>query len=518
MRIWKLIRLLLFLTSVFLLSINSGAAQVVLVCEDSFHHGPRLGFYEDIVCETTCPSGYGRYYFQVWHEGGEDTGIDEAYWEDPSNDTDCRVHIKSHALPPIGEITVYYRVWARNSQWLDWIREGKWLLVHGSGGNTGDWNAVKTVMEGSPYSVPSGNIKVVNLEDENHVMLGNWTSNLVDEMEELGLLSPAVEDGSVKVIAHSIGSAVTLFLLRAAYELQFGDVVSLQHQIYVKCNIFWEWGKAEDACFEIGDKLGNLDLYPDMAAQWITAAKKIGGVYIYHTTLKGGCLVCDGQLLEDDYASMCALGTVDILLWEPKSTLTWDGCKRIVNIYGFGADLNDCIYIWPPSCPFGEGPNDGRVKDDHQRLSDPEDGSTNPYFEGTYTEVFGGYYCHGDFQNSESDAAEDLVNKIVENPTLYPCPSLCGNIFDGNGGPLTNKCPYLVTCNVVVPENDTLTIQAGAKVYFESGYKITAIGTLNANGDSDNPIYLISEDDPHRGIKLMEDLVLKNGGEFKPGP
>jgi hypothetical protein len=96
---------------------------------------------------------------------------------------------------------------------------------------------------------------------------------------------------------------------------------------------------------------------------------------------------------------------------------------------------------------------------------------------------------------------------------------ICGVTYDGNGGPLTpDGSPYLATCDVVVPVAQTLTIQNGVEIYFESGCKIIANGILQASGELGNPTKLLSEHDLHRGMKLLSDYRLQNGGEFKPGP
>jgi hypothetical protein len=97
-------------------------------------------------------------------------------------------------------------------------------------------------------------------------------------------------------------------------------------------------------------------------------------------------------------------------------------------------------------------------------------------------------------------------------------PHLCGEVYDGNGGPLDPRYFYLVTCDVVVPQGAILTIEPGTEIYFGAGCKIIANGTLNASGERGNPSKLLSEGVPHRGTKLLGDYRLQNGGEFKPGP
>jgi pimeloyl-ACP methyl ester carboxylesterase len=103
-----------------------------------------------------------------------------------------------------------------------------------------------------------------------------------------------------------------------------------------------------------------------------------------------------------------------------------------------------------------------------------------------------------------------LISDMISDATL---PAAVSN---GTGGPLMAK-HYLVTGIVYIPSGSMLTINAGAKLYFESGSKIIANGIIEVNGESGIPICLVSLAVPHRGIKLMEDLVLKNGGELKPG-
>lgn len=523
MKASKLISLLLALTLVVFLSTGMAQAQegdqssgsIEVVCSGYFYYQPwEPGFHADIVCGNTSLSpGYWRHHFVVWHEGvpGQ-TGILEKRWN-TDNLYDCSLYIRSFNNLPYG-IKLHYEIWAIKED-VDWMREGKWMFVHGSGGNPKDWEQVKLIMEHSPYSIQDSYIKVVDLEAYNHSKLGDWTNNLVNWMESAGILS--LPDGSVKVIAHSFGGAVTLFLLRATYELQFGDIDQLESDINTRCNRFWPWSWAKDACDEIGDRLHELGTNSNMVDKWIKAARKIGGVYLYHPTIRGACLVCTGQLLEEDYASMCALGTVDIKLWYPISRLMWEDCKKIVNIYGFGGNGIGCWAFM--GCGWGTGAHDARVQDDHQRLFSHENGATNTQTQGAYTETFGGYACHGDFQDRyKHNAAEDLVIKIVENPTPYPYGiPLCGSVCNGNKGPLTDRCPYLVTCNVEVPSGKTLTVQPGAQIYFESGRKITAHGTLNANGELNNPIYLVSVAVPDSGIMLKTSMVLKNGGELRPG-
>ncbi len=77
---------------------------------------------------------------------------------------------------------------------------------------------------------------------------------------------------------------------------------------------------------------------------------------------------------------------------------------------------------------------------------------------------------------------------------------------------------YLVTCNIVVPEGVTLTIDAGTVVKFRRPVKIfddplllKAEGTLNINGTADNKVYLTSSYDDTIGGDTNND-----GGATSP--
>ena len=73
-----------------------------------------------------------------------------------------------------------------------------------------------------------------------------------------------------------------------------------------------------------------------------------------------------------------------------------------------------------------------------------------------------------------------------------PYVGLCGEIYDGAGGPLTLAGgPYWVTCNITVPTGQTLTIQAGTEIQFEPGLRITSNGLVTGDG-STNTIWIYS--------------------------
>jgi len=312
---------------------------------------------------------------------------------------------------------------ANGQEDVGWMREGTWLFVHGKAGDASDWNHVTDLIKNPPYSVPAENIYMPSLP--NDVMLYQWTTNLVNWMNGAGMLS--LSDGSIRVLTHSVGSAVVLYLLRATYELQFGNINALASDIWdpdsstSACTAFVSWSPNRTACEEIADGLRALDADPINALKWKEAAKKIGGVYVYHPAIRGGVCACPGGWSETWAAALiCALGTVDDYLWFPISTLTWNGGKKVVNIYGFGGNGVGCtnsICTLPLCWNECTGAHDKWVRDEHQRLLPGDDGDTGTRVLGTYTELFGGYCCHSDFINNEHNAAQDLLIKIAENPT-----------------------------------------------------------------------------------------------------
>jgi len=103
--------------------------------------------------------------------------------------------------------------------------------------------------------------------------------------------------------------------------------------------------------------------------------------------------------------------------------------------------------------------------------------------------------------------------------------ALCGNVYDGNGGPLQSNSRYRLNCNVTVPAGQKLTANPGAPVAFESGKKITAIDAnpsngLVVNGTVAQPVCLLSENvNPQapgiHGVRVRGQIRVRNGGEIK---
>ena len=87
-------------------------------------------------------------------------------------------------------------------------------------------------------------------------------------------------------------------------------------------------------------------------------------------------------------------------------------------------------------------------------------------------------------------------------PLLAPVPAASGsnchtydqptNVWDGNGGPWLTGHVYILKAFVAVPAGQTLTIQPGAIVKFDTGEYLTVDGTLTAIGTSGSLIWFTS--------------------------
>ena len=93
--------------------------------------------------------------------------------------------------------------------------------------------------------------------------------------------------------------------------------------------------------------------------------------------------------------------------------------------------------------------------------------------------------------------------------------SLCGSVYNGNGGPLNqNTRRHYIRCNVNVPSGQTLTIGAGADLIFLNNSKIDANGTLEANGSA-GQIRFVSENNESNGMEFTGEVEITAGGEIK---
>jgi hypothetical protein len=93
---------------------------------------------------------------------------------------------------------------------------------------------------------------------------------------------------------------------------------------------------------------------------------------------------------------------------------------------------------------------------------------------------------------------------------------LCGNVYDGSGGPLTvGTGPYWAACNVTVPAGRVLSIEPGVEIQFNPGLKITSMGTTNADGSTQR-IDLYSNNKVAQFPSAIVDgeMRIENGGEL----
>lgn len=72
--------------------------------------------------------------------------------------------------------------------------------------------------------------------------------------------------------------------------------------------------------------------------------------------------------------------------------------------------------------------------------------------------------------------------------------TISGEQSDTRNGPWTlDRSPYVVVDDITVPEGETLTIEAGVEVRFESDYWLDVYGSLSAAGTQDQPITFTSD-------------------------
>jgi hypothetical protein len=91
---------------------------------------------------------------------------------------------------------------------------------------------------------------------------------------------------------------------------------------------------------------------------------------------------------------------------------------------------------------------------------------------------------------------------------------LCGNVYDGAGGPLTvSGGPYWVTCDVTVPAGRTLTIQAGVAIQFHPGLRIKSDGYTIGDGSTGRITIYSNNDNKNYPTAIVDsELVIKSGG------
>ncbi|MCX8103263.1 MAG: alpha/beta hydrolase [Candidatus Bipolaricaulota bacterium] len=197
-----------------------------------------------------------------------------------------------------------------------------WVLVHGIWPGSGrDWRYVAPALAGQTVLRPTL---------PGRAGLFEWAQNVVQVFEE----HRARPDRSIRVVGHSFGGAVVLFLLRTAYEL---DRETLP-ELYARLDCARFAGRAGQACRQIHEGWRRLLTDPQQALRWIRAAQKIERVFLYHAALRGACGACLDLvgLGGDTTASLCLLEDLGEFLYLPIEHVTWGEAIPIVNLYGGG--------------------------------------------------------------------------------------------------------------------------------------------------------------------------------------
>lgn len=72
---------------------------------------------------------------------------------------------------------------------------------------------------------------------------------------------------------------------------------------------------------------------------------------------------------------------------------------------------------------------------------------------------------------------------------------------------------YKVLNDIVVPEDNSLSILDNVKIEFTSGTKLISYGETFANGKS-GTIYLVTDQNPDKGVIINGELIIRNGGSI----
>jgi len=149
--------------------------------------------------------------------------------------------------------------------------------------------------------------------------------------------------------------------------------------------------------------------------------------------------------------------------------------------------------------------------------------------DSTYTDQFGYYYknisggiysiqfSYQNYQpvNYNNNVTSILTNTSVLNPvTLYygTVVNISGNVF----GNWTKNNIYLVNSDIVIPQNNTLTIEPGTVIKFNGKHSLTANGCLEAIGNQNSKILFTSNNSnpsagQWKGIYILNNqTIIKN--------
>ena len=71
---------------------------------------------------------------------------------------------------------------------------------------------------------------------------------------------------------------------------------------------------------------------------------------------------------------------------------------------------------------------------------------------------------------------------------------------------------YQAIYDIIVPEDNTLRLNDGVKIYFTPGTKLISYGTTDALGHMGTIYLLNNQNGKNNGITINGNLVIKNGG------
>lgn len=271
-----------------------------------------------------------------------------------------------------------------------------WLLLHGIWPGSG-WNWQKTAYW-LKQSEQTGKVFIPTLNGR--AGLYKWADNITIYAESQKLLT---QETQIHLVSHSFGAAATLFLLRTVYELTQGDLSVLIAKL--DCNRYW--GNALSVCKELMNGWEGLLSDEKARARWIATAQKIKTVTLYHPALQGACGACVDVLGVAGRTSgaLCLLEKIAAWLWYPIEHLTWDGEKRILNLYG--------AMTWSVSlCGFTS--NDIALNLQQQKLyGERLKNLSSECLNSSYTEIDAGAYSHISFIH-RWNVAKELVERILQ--------------------------------------------------------------------------------------------------------
>ncbi len=277
------------------------------------------------------------------------------------------------------------------------LTERVWLLLHGVGGSGRDWRYV------APELSHLGQKIVLRPSLPNRAGLFTWAENIVDFFAQSGLLKR--EDRSVRIVAHSFGGAVVLFLLRTAYDVHHRNLAYREAQL--TCSKLR--GRAARACQQIKAGWQALLADPHQAQRWVRVAAKIEHVFLYHPALRGAC-GADLDLLGlggDATASLQLLEQLSDFFYLPLEHLSWEGQITITNLYGGRRCMISLCGLLD---------NDSMLSYEQQRLSREAPG---------YRELFFDRRSHFDFALSRA-AGRQLARALL---TLARTTALSGGVL-----------------------------------------------------------------------------------------